>query len=291
MEKDKYICSPLNYMGGKYKLLSQILPLFPKNIDVFLDLFCGGCNVGINTNAQKVVFNDNLCFLIDLYLKFQKVSKKTILKHINSKIENYKLSIENAEGFEALKKEYNTNRDPLDLFLLAAFSFNHQIRFNSNFQFNTPFGRNRSSFNPRMKSNLLAFLDKLQSNNFLFTCKNFIDFDFSFLTENDFVYCDPPYLITTGTYNDGKRGFEGWGEKQEILLLKTLEKLSKKKIRFALSNVLKHKGKENLLLQEWIKENKFNIFPLRKDYSNSNYHTKDRRKTSSLEVLVTNYTL
>ena len=38
------IQSPLNYTGGKYKLLPQILPLFPKDIDVFVDLFCGGCN-------------------------------------------------------------------------------------------------------------------------------------------------------------------------------------------------------------------------------------------------------
>ena len=42
------IQSPLNYTGGKFKLLPQILPLFPKNINTFVDLFCGGCNVGIN---------------------------------------------------------------------------------------------------------------------------------------------------------------------------------------------------------------------------------------------------
>ena len=28
--KQEYIKSPLNYVGGKYKLLPQILPLFPK---------------------------------------------------------------------------------------------------------------------------------------------------------------------------------------------------------------------------------------------------------------------
>ena len=37
--KQEYIKSPLNYVGGKYKLLPQILPLFPKNIDTFIDLF------------------------------------------------------------------------------------------------------------------------------------------------------------------------------------------------------------------------------------------------------------
>lgn len=35
----KYLKSPLNYIGGKYKLLPQILPLFPKEISSFVDLF------------------------------------------------------------------------------------------------------------------------------------------------------------------------------------------------------------------------------------------------------------
>lgn len=39
---ENYIQSPLNYTGGKYKLLKQIVPLFPTNIDIFVDLFGGG---------------------------------------------------------------------------------------------------------------------------------------------------------------------------------------------------------------------------------------------------------
>ena len=38
--KEKLIKSPMNYVGGKYKLLPQILPLFPENIDTFVDMFC-----------------------------------------------------------------------------------------------------------------------------------------------------------------------------------------------------------------------------------------------------------
>ena len=60
------IASPLNYTGGKYKLLSQIFPLFPNNINTFVDIFCGGCNVGININAQRVICNDNNSKLIVL---------------------------------------------------------------------------------------------------------------------------------------------------------------------------------------------------------------------------------
>ena len=35
-DMNKIISSPMNYIGGKYKLLPQILPLFPKDINVFV---------------------------------------------------------------------------------------------------------------------------------------------------------------------------------------------------------------------------------------------------------------
>lgn len=38
----QYLKSPLNYVGGKYRLLSQIMPYFPDKIDTFVDLFSGG---------------------------------------------------------------------------------------------------------------------------------------------------------------------------------------------------------------------------------------------------------
>ena len=58
--------SPLNYIGGKFKLLPQILPLFPENINTFVDLFAGGCNVSVNINANKIICNDTESHVIDL---------------------------------------------------------------------------------------------------------------------------------------------------------------------------------------------------------------------------------
>jgi len=53
---------------------------------------------------------------------------------------------------------------------------------------------------------------------------------------------DPPYLITCSTYNE--QG--AWDEQSEKDLLAFLDKAHIKGVRFALSNVLKSKGKENL---------------------------------------------
>ncbi len=284
-----YICSPMNYIGGKYKLLPQIMPLFPKNIRTFVDLFCGGCNVGINARAKKVVFNDNLSYLIDLYKTFNALDSNEILSHIESRIAQYNLSQTNEDGYKELRKLYNKERNPLDLFVLVAFSFNHQIRFNNSHEFNNPFGRERSSFNPKMKGNLYAFLNALQNKSSEFVCFNFDNFDFSAYTNEDFVYCDPPYLITTGTYNDGKRGFTGWNNTEEIKLLSILSELNNKNVKFGLSNVLTHKGKQNDILIEWAECNNFYVMHLNKSYSNSNYHTSDRNSQNTDEVLITNY--
>lgn len=287
--RSSYICSPMNYIGGKYKLLSQIIPLFPKNINTFVDLFCGGCNVGINTSAKNIIFNDNLLYLIDLYRVFNSQSTSEILEHIENRISDYQLSLTNEQGYKGLRQLYNEKKNPLDLFVLTAYSFNHQIRFNNSHEFNNPFGKNRSCYNPRMKANLISFLDRLHSNNVSFLCNNFDDFNFDDLSESDFIYCDPPYLITTGTYNDGKRGFTGWNEKEEYKLLSILSKLDSRKIRFALSNVLVHKGKINNVLQKWVSDNDYYVTHLNKNYSNSSYHTIDRNKEATDEVLITNY--
>lgn len=282
-----FVKSPLNYIGGKYKILNQIVPMFPNDINNFIDLFTGGGNVAVNVKAQKIFMNDNLIYLIDLYKLFYELKYNKVLEYIYNRIEEYQLSDDNVYGYNRLRDEYNTNRKPLDLFVLVSYSFNHQIRFNNNHKFNNPFGKYRSSFNNSIKNNLENFIHRMQSLNIHFSNNNFECFNFDFLKENDFVYCDPPYLISTGTYNDGKRGFTGWNRDSEIMLLNILDNLNKRKIKFALSNFLIHNGQINNILKEWISYNNYNIKKIDSNYNNSCYNKKLLSQT--IEVLVTNY--
>lgn len=284
------IKSPLNYIGGKTKILNQILPLFPKYINNFVDIFAGGCNVGINVEANKVYFNDNLSFLIEMYRYFQQNELESTLSYIQNRIATLGLSLTNEEAYKKLRNTYNQHKHPLDLFVLIAYSFNHQIRFNNNHQFNNPFGKNRSSFNPSMKHNLEQFIIQIKETQPIFSSLCFTDFDYSFLTQDDFLYADPPYLITTGTYNDGKRGFKGWNEKTEHQLLTLLDQLNARGIKFALSNVLEHKGKENTILKSWLSTRPhYVVNHINTHYANANYQTLVRNKNASNEVLITNY--
>lgn len=284
------ITSPMNYIGGKRRILSQLLPLFPQNISTCVDLFCGGCSVGINVEAKQIIFNDNIAYLIEMYRSFLLTEEKEVLQYIDARIEELELTRTNKEGFLKLRSAYNSYRHPLDLFVLIAFSFNHQIRFNSAHEYNNPFGKERSSYNPKMQENLKSFLRALKTKEVRFTHLDFRDFDYADLNANDFVYADPPYLITRGTYNDGKRGFTGWGETEEKALLRILDTLEEKGVKFALSNVLTHKGQTNDLLREWIATKPYTVHPLHKSYTNSNYQTANNHKGETQEVLITNYT-
>lgn len=281
-----YIKSPMNYTGGKYKILEHIIPYFPKEMNNFVDLFAGGLNVGINVHANTIYANDQITYIVELYRLFQNTPTDSLLTAIKDRIAIFALSQTNAEGYNALRSEYNKSRSLLDLFVLTCYSFNHQIRFNSKHEFNIPFGKERSSFNDSIERNLILFCNALHKKNIILSTGDFRDFDFSHLSGGDMVYCDPPYLITTGSYNDGKRGFKDWTELDDLDLLSLLDKLNERGILFALSNVFAHKGQRNNRLFEW--SNKYNVLYIDKSYSNCSYHLKNR-EAKTVEVLITNY--
>jgi len=285
--KNSYIKSPLNYIGGKYKLLSQILPLFPDKINTFVDLFSGGANVGINVKANKYYFNDMNYRINEMFEYFSRFTSDELVNMIKYKIDEYGLSKTNKEAYLKFRLDYNKNPNPLDLYVLVSYSYNYQFRFNNSMEFNNPFGKNRSSFSKNMEEHLRVFVDKLHTINAEFTNEMFENFDISHLTNNDFIYMDPPYLITTGSYNDGNRGFVNWGEKQEKSMYDLMDSLTSRHIKYALSNVLEHKGRINTFLKDYIsRHDEIYVEHFNYTYRNSSYNTKDK---GSDEVLITNY--
>lgn len=284
----KYIKSPTNYIGGKYKLLPQILPLFPKDINTFYDLFSGGANVGINVQAQHHVFHDMNSKINDIFRLFQSTDINTLISEIHSVIDKWGLSKTNKDAFLSLRKYYNEHPTPLLLYVLSCYSYNYQFRFNAHHQYNNPFGMNRSQFSENMEKNLRLFVDRLQSIDAIFLDGYFEEFPIKQIRTNDFVYLDPPYLITTGSYNDGTRGFKDWNIAQEELLYTFLQTLIRNKIRFALSNVIEHKGQINTYLTHFIEQEEVYVTDIKYSYANSSHNTK---RSPSREIIVTNYTL
>lgn len=281
-KKNTYRKSPLNYTGGKHKLLPQIIPLFPGDMRTFVDLFCGGCNVAINVDAEIVVANDIVPQVIGMYQRFMDFTPPELVAEMERRIAEAGLNMSDHGPFNAFREAYNKseNKDPLDLYILICYAFNHQIRFNSKGEYNMPFGKDRSQYNPTIRKNLIAFREAIE--NVRFVCKDFRELKLDKLHDRDFVYCDPPYLITCATYNER----DGWNENCERDLLGMLDNLDERGIRFALSNVMESGGATNEILKEW--SGKYNTHHISNTYSNCSYHKKERGGITD-EVLITNY--
>lgn len=267
------IHSPLNYTGSKFRLLPQILPLFPKNIYEFVDLFCGGLNVGVNVKAEHYIINDIQSELIGIYKTMINLGEREFINKVLAVIDTYNL-INKREMQEQNKDNYiklreYTNRLIHDeeyyvnLFTLSQFSFCYQIRFNSKGEFNIPVGD--TCFAHSTFDKMQRFIKRLTEMKIDFKSESFTDFDYSKLTNKSFVYLDPPYLITDAVYN------KYWGEKEEAQLLNILDSLSKRNIKWALSNVLEAKGKQNDILKEWLTDSNYKVHHLDMQYTRDNH--------------------
>ena len=303
IEINGFAKSPINYTGGKFKILNDLLTKFPNGEHEFVDLFGGGFNVGPNVPYLTIFYNEKSEHVFRLIKLFCKYDGKTILGKLDFLINKYGLSDSelngydyykcnsnnglgpfNKKGFALAKADYNGMKKSIEkdflLLLLTIYSFNNQIRFNSSGDYNMPVGKR--DLNSSTRKNILMFCEKIKTKNVFLTNLDFEKFDYSKL-KKPFFYCDPPYLITDATYNESG----GWTEKDEKRLLDFLNRLNENQIPFALSNVLKNNGKENLILLQWALENNFNINYIKKDYNNCNYQKKNNGKT--VEVLITNY--
>ena len=74
--------------------------------------------------------------------------------------------------------------------------------------------------------------------------------------------------------------------KDDEELFTYLDQCDKNGIKFALSNVIQHKGIVNEHLLKWA--DKYNIHYLNHNYNNSNYQSSAKNKITH-EVLITNY--
>lgn len=181
--------------------MSQILPLFPEKINTFVDLFGGGFNVGINVEAEQIVYNDQITPLANLLAELYEEPLESSLEEIDYYINKYSLSKENQEGYLRLREDYNEKPKSLMFYTLICYAFNNQIRFNSKGEYNMPFGKNRSSFNPTLRKRFIAFVDALKKKDAKFYAEDYLKFYEEVIPDlkDPFIYCDPPYLNSTAS--------------------------------------------------------------------------------------------
>lgn len=294
--------SPLFYVGDKYKLYPKIRKYFPKTIKRFIEPFTGGGSVFLNVNANEYLLNDIDTNVINIhqFLIEQSENPKAFFDSVFDIIQEYNLSHSyikdivpqelkdewiktyyakfNKQGFDKLKTDYNLSNEKsvLHLYLLLIYGFNRMLRFNSKGEYNLPVGN--VDFNKNTETALHDYFRLTKQKNIQFFNLDFLDFFRQIeFQKDDFVYLDPPYLITFSEYN------KLWNEETEKRLLDFLEWLDTQNVKFAVSNVSHYKGKINQQFLEWSKQH--NSFDIKSNYIS--YHDNSNKEFK--EVLITNY--
>lgn len=162
------------------------------------------------------------------------------------------------------------------LYVLLIYGFNRILRFNKSGDFNVPVGD--VDFNKNTRTALDDYFLLMQHKQVQWYSIDFRDFfkliDFQ---ENDFVYLDSPYLITSSEYN------KLWNSDSERNLLNLLNNLDMKEVKFAISNVTHYRGQTNDIFIQW--SQKYNSHPIKSNYISFNDNTIKKFN----EVLVTNF--
>lgn len=283
-DSDKVVYeSPLNYIGNKTRVIESIKENLPNGIETFIDAFGGGFNVGINIQSKNVIYNEYNHFVKELIESFKHYDTYSYIRYMKKVIDNFSLTKGDKEAYAKIRDYYNSfpeeQRDPRLLLVVILYSYQQQIRFNSSHDFNNPVGMRW--FNDKILEKLISFSRRIKEIDVKFYYLDYKDMEKYVNDGHTFIYLDPPYMLTNGAYNDGKRGFKGWNQDLEKELFDFLDRLNYANSRFMLSYVLEHKGKVNRTLINWVQQNNYHIIELGKILGISG----SRRK----EILVTNY--
>lgn len=300
--KDGIARSPLFYVGDKYKLIKEIKTHFPPSIVRLIEPFVGGGSVFLNVNADQYLLNDIDSSVISIHRLLCSYSKESekFFKSLFSIIDSYGLSLSyrensipddlkkafpkkyfakyNKEAYERMKMEFNAGNceNIMTLYALLIYGFNRMLRFNSKGEFNLPVGD--VDFNKNTFVALDDYFRIVNDKNIKWYNKDFKAFlnEIKYC-EGDLIYLDPPYLLSFSEYN------KLWNEETERELLRILDDLSAKGIKWAISNVTHYKGRVNENFLDWSKG--YNSFPIKSNYISFN----DNSVKKFNEVLITNY--
>ncbi|AWX13326.1 DNA adenine methylase [Mergibacter septicus] len=180
----------LKWAGGKFRLIDEIIRLLPKKKKgCLIEPFVGAGSVFLNTDFEHYILADinpdliNLFNIIKLHSEDYIEESKKLFQHPQANSRQY---------YYDLRTEFNDTdnlfRKAIIFLYLNRFGFNGLCRYNSNNQFNVPFGSYQRHYFPEKE--LYFFAEKAQKAEFI--CASF-EKTLELADEHTVVYCDPPY--------------------------------------------------------------------------------------------------
>ena len=253
----------MKYTGSKRKLAKWIC----SNIDLsgkrLVEPFCGSAAVTLFLEPKKAWLNDISPFVIDIFsaIKTDPIRFHKILDDIHTPI--YYETDENKvkEAYLAIRSEYYNDTDLISRavkeFILISMCYNGLVRFDKYGHWNVAFGKRFSiAYSATPLTKHMSYYDVLGYSNMFanydITCMNYIDVISNCNPETDFIYCDPPYLISADTTYQGK-----WTTDHLSHLCDMLVAFAERGGKFAISECGKRKDFVNELLYD--KMSRYNI--------------------------------
>jgi DNA adenine methylase len=270
----KTIVPPIKSQGIKTKLVPWIMEIAPKTDGKWIEPFLGTGVVAFNSGYKKALLNDTNPHIINFYKGIQQKTITAPLMRQYLEHEGELLSKADDNGYDHYRKvreRFNREFSPFDFIFLSRAGFNGMMRFGKKGNWNIPFCKKPDRF-------AQAYISKVikPEPDWTFYNNSFADI-IPLATENDIIYCDPPYY---GRYVDY---YNGWTEQDEELLFNLL---SATKAKFILSTWHHNDWRENEMISKFW--NKFNI--VTKDHFYHSGGNIENRRTI-VEALVCNFSL
>lgn len=226
----KIYIPPIKIQGIKTKLV----PLIRENVvmqsnSVWIEPFMGSGVVGFNIEPHKAVFADTNPHIINFYnmIKAGAITSHTVREFLEC--EGKLLAQGDDEYYYAVRSRFNKDHNPLDFLFLNRACFNGLIRFNSDNDFNVPYGhkpqRFAKSYITKIVNQVAHVESLLKMHSWEFLCQPF-EKTISMAQTGDFIYCDPPYIGRHVDY------FDSWDDNLEQTLHNAL---IKSKVKFMVS--------------------------------------------------------
>lgn len=219
--------SPIKWSGSKRYLAEEIISYFPLQCNTYFEPFLGSGAILLKYLPNKSSVGDIYDPLIKLWKNIQCNPNWLYDEYVK----RYNKFQEDTNFYYEIRSKYNSNFDPEDLFFLTRTCYNGLIRFNKEGNFSTSCHFGRSGMKPERVEKLLLKTSLLLSK----VCIMCEDYEEAIkrISTNDFMYLDPPYFKSKGTY---------FGNFDESRLFYNLEKLNSKNIKWCLS----YDGKTNI---------------------------------------------
>lgn len=280
----------VKWVGGKTKIMKQIIGGIPSKYNNYYEPFLGGGSVFLNIPfSKKAVINDTNKDVINIYRKIKKDPKKLILK-LKRLEKSYNALGNNREKqndhFKLKKKKlnktkkYNFERAALYIFINKT-CFNGIMYENSAGDITATTGFHKKIKLYDMK-NFLLLSKKLKK----VTIKN-TDYEKAVknIKRGDFLYLDPPYVPDDKTKWNRKYGKKNtaWNETDHNRFINFIDKMNKKGVKIMMSNSdstkIRNKYKNN-------KKYRYKTIPIKRTVAGKGY-----ARGIKYEAIVTNYKL